>query len=107
MFLKKYVVEIVITSYSIHYTKLYEEDLSKALNIADKAFVLDIFPAREKQENYPEVTSNIIVNNLKNGELISDETWDKLKEYKDAVVLFLSPKQIHDMMSKFEEYLND
>lgn len=88
-------------------TQAFAEDLSKALNLADKAFVLDIFPAREKQENYPEVTSNIIVNNLKNGELITDETWEKLKDYKDAVVLFLSPKQIHNMMSKFEEYLND
>ena len=88
-------------------TQAFAEDLSKALNLADKAFVLDIFPAREKQENYPEVTSNIIVNNLKNGELITDETWEKLKDYKDAVVLFLSPRQIHNMMSKFEEYLND
>jgi UDP-N-acetylmuramate--alanine ligase len=88
-------------------TQAFAEDLSKALNLADKAFVLDIFPAREKQENYPEVTSNIIVNNLKNGELITDETWEKLKDYKDAVVLFLSPRQIHNMMSKFAEYLND
>jgi UDP-N-acetylmuramate--alanine ligase len=88
-------------------TKAFAEDLSKALNLADKAFVLDIFPAREKQEDYPEITSKIIVDNLKNGELITDETCEKLKDYKDAVVLFLSPKQIHDMMSKFEEYLND
>lgn len=88
-------------------TEAFAEDLAKALSLADKAFLLDIFPAREKQEDYPEVSSSAIVKNIKNSELISVETWDKLKEYKDSVVLFLSPKQIQDLMKKFEEYLNN
>jgi len=100
-------IVVVFQPHTFSRTQAFAEDLSKALNLADKAFVLDIFPAREKQEDFPKITSNIIVKDLKNGELITDETWEKLKDYKDAVVLFLSPKQIHNMMSKFEEYLND
>ncbi len=99
-------VVAVFQPHTFSRTQAFAEDLIKVLNLADKAFVLDIFPSREKQEDFPGINSDIIVGKLNNGELITDESWDKLKEYKGAIVLFLSPKQIQNLMEKFTEYLN-
>lgn len=99
-------VVAVFQPHTFSRTEAFAEDLVKVLNLADKAFVLDIFPAREKQEDFLGINSKMIVEKLNNGELITDETWDKLKEYKDAIVLFLSPKQIQNLIEKFTEYLN-
>lgn len=86
-------------------TKAFSEDLVKYLSQADAAYLLDIFPAREKQEDYENVTSNMIVEKLENSAIISDDNWEVLKEYKDAVVLFMSPKQIKNIMTSYKEYL--
>ncbi len=88
-------------------TEEFSEDLVKVLNNADYSFILDIFPAREKQEDFKDVTSNIIVKDLENGELITDDTWSKLKDYKGSVVIFMSPKQIHTIMENFINYLKE
>lgn len=88
-------------------TEEFKDDLVKVLNQADHSFVLDIFPAREFQEDYPNVTSKLIVDELDNGELIEDKSWDKLKEYKSNVVIFMSPKEIHYIMDQFINYLKD
>ena len=87
-------------------TEEFTESLANVLNRADKAYVLDIYPAREKQEDYPEVSSKNIIDLLENGDSISDETWDKLIEDKDSVILFMSPKQIAKIMEEYKEYLN-
>jgi UDP-N-acetylmuramate--alanine ligase len=88
-------------------TEAFADDLAKVLGLADKAFLLDIFPSREKQEDYPGVTSKMIVDNIPGAEMLDDDNWDKLKDYKDAVILFLSPKQIKNIMDKLEEYLSN
>lgn len=88
-------------------TKEFASALSEVLNLADKAYVLDIHPAREKQEDYPEVSSNLIVDNLNNGKLIKlddDKLFDNLK---NTVVLFMSPNDISILENKIiEKYHN-
>lgn len=88
-------------------TEEFSDDLVKVLNQVDQTFVLDIFPAREKQEDFEGVTSEQIIKNLEHGTSISDESWDKLKEYKDCVVLFMSPKEIHTIMENYINYLKE
>ena len=88
-------------------TQEFTDQIAEALNIADKQYVLDIFPAREKQEDYPDVKSENIVKLLNNGKLISDETWDMLKEDEGSVILFMSPKQIHNIMESYKKYLEE
>ncbi len=100
-------VVVVFRPHTFSRTMAFKDDMIKALNLADKAFVMDIFKSREKQEDYPEITSKIIIDDLNNGEHIDIKSFDKLKEYKDCVVLFLSPEQIKDLMDKFIEYLNN
>lgn len=88
-------------------TKEFASALSEVLNLADKAYVLDIHPAREKQEDYPDVSSNLIVDNLNNGKLIKlddDKLFDNLK---NTVVLFMSPNDISILENKvIEKYHN-
>lgn len=88
-------------------TQEFAEDIANVLNNADKAFVLDIFPAREKQEDFEGVTNKLIIDELNNGESINDNEVSKLYEYKDAVVIFMSPKEIHNIMTEFKEYLEN
>lgn len=88
-------------------TEEFTEDLAEALNLADSAYVLDIFPSREKQEDYPSVKSGNIIKLLKNGHAISNETWNLLEKEKDSVILFMSPKKISEIMRKYQEYLEN
>lgn len=80
-------------------TQEFTEGFINALNLADYSYVMDIHPSREKQEDYPDVSSDNIIKNLNNGEKITINDSDKLKDYKNSVLLFMSPNDI----SKLEE----
>ena len=88
-------------------TKEFASEIAEALNKTDKSFVLDIHPAREKQEDYPDVTSDLIINELKNGEHINIDEADKLFKERDAVFVFMSPNDIkvleNDLIKKLED----
>lgn len=80
-------------------TKDFTEDFINVLNKADKAYVTEISCNREKSSDYPGVTSHIIIDKLNNGELISDDTVDKLLTHKGSVILFMSCADISHMKS--------
>lgn len=88
-------------------TDEFKEEFAKVLNMADKSFVMDIHPAREAQEDYPGVTSDLIIDNLENGDHINIDEADKLYKEKDAVFVFMSPNDIksleEDLIKKLEE----
>lgn len=86
-------------------TKEFASDLAHMLNKADYAYILDVYSAREKQEDHPDVTSDLIINELEYGEGISNDTWDKLKIHENSVVIFMSPKEISVIMNNYKEYL--
>lgn len=75
-------------------TKEFADDLVDVLNLADKAYVLDIHPAREKQEDYPDITSNIIVDKLNNGRLIKIDDYELFRNLNNTVLLFMSPNDL-------------
>ncbi|MDD3452747.1 MAG: UDP-N-acetylmuramate--L-alanine ligase [Bacilli bacterium] len=75
-------------------TKEFAISIAEALNLANKAYVLDIFPSREKQENYPDINSNIIIDKLNDGEHIDITEAQKLSQYKESVILFMSPNDV-------------
>lgn len=82
-------------------TDEFKEELATVLNTVDKAYVMDIHPAREKQEDYPDVTSDAIISRLENGEHITMDEANKLENIDNTVVLFMSPNDI----SKLENEL--
>ena len=83
----------------------FTDEFVEAFNIADKAYLTEIDSNREKQEDYPGVSSNMIIEKLNNGDIISDETIDKLKDEKDSVVCFMGCAYVDSLINAFKEIM--
>ena len=77
------------------------------MSTVDKAYIMDIHPAREKQEDYPEITSDIILNNLPNGEHIALEDAHKFENIENTVVAFMSPNDLSVLEKQVIEMLEN
>ena len=75
-------------------TKAFANDLANALNETNAAYIMDIHPARESQDDYPDITKDTIINKLNNGYSINIDEANKLNEYNNAVFIFMSPNDI-------------
>lgn len=97
---QKYKDKKVVTIFQPHTfsrTKEFTEDFIRVFEKVDKAFFLEIHPARESQEDYPDVSSENIVASLDNASMITLEDIETLKKEKDAVFLFMSPNDISQL----------
>ena len=83
-------------------TKDFYEDFASSLNIADYCFLTEIECNREKQEEYPGVSSKLILDGLTTGEMIYDDL-SKLLDFKGEVICFMSCASISHMK---EELIN-
>ena len=82
--------------------KHFYKEFADALNLADKAYVLEI--GEDRIENgYEDVNANWIINELNNGEYIGMDEPEKLLQYEDAVLLFMSSKDIYVLANKYKE----
>ena len=86
-------------------TKALESDFIKSLSLYDKAYLMDIKCDREKQEDYPNVSSFNLTKKINNSEMISLETIDKLLKYHNAVLCFMSCANISPMINEYKELL--
>ena len=82
-------------------TKEFAEDLADVLKNVKAAYIMDIHPAREKQEDYPDITKNTIISKMKNGYPLKITDAIILNKYDNAVFIFMSPNDI----SKLEDDL--
>jgi len=55
---------------------------------------------------YDDVNANWIIDNLKNGEHIDFNEADKLLQYKDSVLIFMSSKDIYVLANNYKELAN-
>ena len=86
-------------------TKDFKDEFIDAFNLADKTYLTEIDCNRERQEDYPGITSHIIVDNLKNGDMISLDTIDKLKDETSSVVCFLSCAYVDNLIDSFKNII--
>ena len=100
---KRLVVVFVPNTYSR--TKDFKDEFIEAFSIADKTYLTEIDCNRERQEDYPGVTSHIIIDKLKNGEMISLDTIEKLKDEKDSVVCFMSCAYVDKLIDSFKNLI--
>ena len=107
---QKYPDKKLITIFQPHTfsrTKEFANQFANIMNLADYSYIMDIHPARESQEDYPNVTSKLIIDNLNHGESITIDDADKLKDYQNTVLLFMSPNDIskleNDTIEKMQE----
>lgn len=86
-------------------TKDFTQEFIDAFNIADMTYLTEIDCNREKPEDYPGITSHIIIDKLNNGDIISDETIDKLSNEKDSVVCFMGCAYVDSLIDGFKELM--
>ena len=94
---QKYAGKKIIAIFQPHTftrTEEFAKDLAVELGKADEAYILNIHPAREKQEDYPNVTRNIIINKMNNGHPIEIDEAKVLNQYENAVFVFMSPNDL-------------
>lgn len=86
-------------------TKQFYKEIAQELSKIDYSYIMDIYKSREKQEDYKEITSKIIIDNITNGEHIKKEEISKLLKYHNSVLLFMSPNDLTNFETKYiEEY---
>ena len=107
---QKYSSKKVIAIFQPHTftrTEEFAKDLSVELGKADEAYILNIHPAREKQEDYPNVTRDIIINNMKNGHPIEITDAKILNQYDNAVFVFMSPNDLKILEDELVKLKNE
>ena len=84
-------------------TRDFADDFISALNVADKAFLTEIDSNREYAIDFPGVTSKLIVDGLRDGDLISEETISKLGDELDSIICFMSCASVSHLIDSFKE----
>ena len=86
-------------------TKDFTEQFVESLSIADKVFMTEIDSNREKEEDYPGVSSRLILDGIEDGEMIDEESISKLGNELNSVVCFMSCAYVDGLIQKFKEYI--
>ena len=94
----------ILKTHTLSRTKAMSQEFADALNLADKAYVMDVGVDREEL-GYDDVTCQVILDKLNNGEYMSLDLADKLLVHKNAVIIFMSSKDIYVLQNKYEELL--
>jgi len=102
---KKIIAIFMPNTYS-RVARFYKE-FADALALADKTFVMEIAKGREKEEDYPGVSSELILNKIKDSEKIKLDEEEKLLNYKDEVILFMSCQNIYILKDRLVEKLKE
>ena len=96
---------IIFQPHTFSRTKEFASDLINVFNKADTTYLLDIHPAREKQEDYPGITSNIIIDKLDNGYHLNINEANILAKHNNTVFAFMSPNDLSKLELDLEQLL--
>lgn len=102
---KKYPDRYLVALFKAHTksrVKYFYKEFADALNLADKAYVLDIGEDRV-ETGYDDVSAQMIIDLLKNGEHIGMDEAYKLLPYKNSVILFMSSKDIYVLANEYKK----
>lgn len=75
----------------------------EALGIADQVYMTEIDSNREKQSDYPGVTSKMILDKIPLSKLIDERTIEQLKDEKNVVICFMSCASIAHLIEAYEQ----
>lgn len=88
-------------------TQDFKFEFIDALNVADKAFVTEIDCNRERPEDYPGVSSNMIILGLNDGSLISEETIDKLGNELNSVICIMGCASVAGLIESLKKFIDE
>ncbi len=100
---KKLVAVFLPNTYSR--TKDFMEDFKDVLSKFDKAYIMDIKCDREDPKDYPGITSDTLISKITNAEKISIDSVNKLLNYKDSVICFMSCANITPIIEEFKNII--
>ncbi len=83
-------------------TQKFYKEFAEALNIADKVYLTEVDCNREKPSDYGNVTSKVIFDLLKNGEMVSEDTANILTKHDNAVMCFMSCASIAHLKENYK-----
>lgn len=93
---------VVFGPHTYSRTKAFKDDYIDVLSKVDKAYIMDIYGARENQEDF-DITSEDLIKEIPNSESISKDQIDKLLGAHNSVIIFMSPNDITDMEKAYIE----
>ena len=97
---------VIFQPHTFTRTKEFAKDLVNVLKEVDESYILPIHPAREKQEDYPDITSDIIINQLDTCHSLEINEANILAKHKDNTVFaFMSPNDISSLEESLEKLL--
>ena len=88
-------------------TEALLDEFAKSLENCDKAYILDIRANREKQEDFPGISSDLIIKKNNKYEKIAIDDADKLLKHKGAVLTFMSCGDIYLLEEALKNKLNN
>lgn len=106
---QKYPDKEIVAIYQPHTftrTSKFIKEYADTLGIADEVFILPIHPAREKQEDYPGITSQKIIEQLGKGSVLEMTDANLLVPHKDKVLLFMSANDLSVLRDETKKLMN-
>lgn len=96
----------ILKTHTLSRTKEMADEFVEALNLADQAYVTEVGVDRF-EEGYDDVDYHVILDKLENGKYMSLDNVDELLEYEDAVLIFMSSKDIYVIQTEYEKRLKE
>ena len=100
-------IVVIFQPHTFSRTKAFYKDFIEIFKKADYTYLLDIFPARERQEDYPDITSKIICEKLENSDIIDISDAKILSKYDNTCFVFMSPNDISKLEDDLKELLKN
>ena len=82
-------------------TAAFKDEYIEVLKDVDKAYIMDIYGAREKEEDF-NIKSEDIIKEIPNAEKIKDDLKSLLKHH-NSVILFMSPNDLTEFENNYIE----
>ena len=101
---QKYPNKLIVSIFQPHTfsrTEEFAEDIATEMSKTDISYIMDIHPAREKQEDFPDITKDIIINKMSTAHGLTMDDASILNQHQNAVFIFMSPNDL----SKLEQDL--
>ena len=102
---KKIIAVFMPNTYSR--TEALFDDFVRVLSLYDKAYITEIKCDREKPEDYPNINSSKLIEQVSDSELINLDTINKLSGLSNCVICFMSCANISPLVEKTKELLSN
>lgn len=99
-------VVVVFAPNTYSRTRDFAKEFVEAFSMADMTYLTEIDCNREKQEDYPGVTSHLITDKMENADIISTDSIDKLKNEEDSVVCFMGCAYVDSLIESFKKCIS-